>query len=275
MPRLTHASSVLLVAGLVAIGPVAASGQTPSAQEARDLAKQTQNPVADLVTLPFQFNFNTGGDLEDRTYFNLNFQPVIPIGLTDDVKLIARMIFPINSVPGPGDLSFSGIGDTQAQLFFTPARPGGLIWGIGPVFSFPTATVQPLATGTWAGGVGGVVVKNAGDFVLGGLVTQFWPMVDEGDPIETDLLVIQPFVNYNFGSGWALSFAPLISANWNGPDGEQWTVPLGIGITKTTVFNGRPMNIGFQYYDNVERPVGSAGKQIRIIVALLYPQRRG
>lgn len=264
-----------MLASLLILAPAVARAQAPSAQEARDLAKQTQNPVADLISLPFQFNFNTGGDLEDRTFFNLNFQPVIPINVSSRVKLIARTIIPIDSIPGPGPTSFSGVGDIQEQLFFTPAQSGAIIWGVGPVFSFPTATAAPVATGTWAGGVGAVVVKNVGDFVLGGLVTQFWPMADDGDDVETDLFVVQPFVNYNFGTGWAISFAPLINANWNAPDGEQWTVPLGIGITKTTVFNGRPMSVGFQYYDNVERPTGSAGKQIRIVLSLLYPQRRG
>lgn len=274
LPSRFIACYVALVLLLVARAASAQPAPAPP-EDATALAKQTQNPVADLVSLPFQFNFNTGGDLEDQTLFNLNFQPVIPVQVSSAVKLIARTIIPVNSFPGPDGTRFSGAGDIQSQLFFTPADAGGLVWGIGPVFSLPTATALPFETGTWAGGVGGVVVQNAGSFVLGGLVTQFWPMADAGDEVETDLLAIQPFVNYNFGSGWALAFAPLITANWNAPDGEQWTVPIGLGITKTTVFNGRPMNIGFQYYDNVERPTGSAGKQLRFVVALLYPQRKG
>lgn len=271
----TTARSVVTLAAVLSLAPALVQAQPAPAPDARELAKQTQNPVADLVSLPFQFNFNTGGDLEDQTAFNLNFQPVIPIQVSSGVKLIARTIIPVNSVPGPAFVRFSGTGDIQSQLFFTPAESGSIVWGVGPVFSLPTATAAPFATGTWAGGLGGVTVINAGDFVIGGLVSQFWPMHDDGDDIETDLLVIQPFINYNFGTGWALSFAPLITANWNAPSGEEWTVPVGIGITKTTVFNGRPMNIGVQYYDNVERPAGSAGKQIRFVVALLYPQRKG
>jgi hypothetical protein len=255
-------------------GTTAAQSAQPDAPtDATALAKATQNPVASLISLPFQFNFNTGGDLEDETFFNLNFQPVMPVRVTSNVNVIARTIVPISSAPGPGGTRFSGVGDIQEQLFFTPARAGAFVWGIGPVFSLPTATAVPFTTGTWAGGVGGVLVHNAGPFVLGGLVTQFWPLSDAGDEVETDLLVIQPFINYNFGGGWALSFAPLITANWNAPDDEQWTVPLGLGLTKTTVFNGRPMNVGFQYYNNVDRPEGSAGQQIRIVVALLYPER--
>ena len=86
------------------------------------------------------------------------------------------------------------------------------------------------------------------------------------------MLVFQPFVNYNFGQGWALSTSPLITANWNAASGQEWTVPLGLGITRTTVFNERPMSIGLQYYYNVERPDGSAAQQLRFVVSLLFPR---
>jgi hypothetical protein len=164
------------------------------------------------------------------------------------------------------------VGDIQEQIFFVPAKTGAIIWGVGPALSLPTATATPFETGTWGAGATAVVVKIAGPFVLGGLFSQIWPMADAGDEPETDLLTIQPFVNYNMGEGWALSFSPLITANWDAPSGNEWNVPLGVGITKTTVFNRRPMNIGVQYYYNVERPDGSAAQQLRFVVALLYPR---
>jgi hypothetical protein len=79
-------------------------------------------------------------------------------------------------------------------------------------------------------------------------------------------------VNFNFGHGWAVAFSPIITANWDGSDGDEWTVPLGLGITRTTVFNRRPMNLGVQYYYDVERPEGAAGQQLKLIVALLFPR---
>jgi hypothetical protein len=259
-----------LAAAVLACGASAAFAQEPP-PDVNALAKETQNPVSSLISVPLQFNFNTGGDLEDRTFFNLNFQPVIPFELTPNWKMIARTIVPINSFPGPEGTRYSGVGDIQEQLFITPAKPGGIIWGVGPVLSFPTATAAPAETGTWAAGVGAVVVKSTGPFVLGGLISQFWPMSDAGDEPETNLLTMQPFVNYNFGRGWAMSFSPLLTANWDASDGNEWTVPLGVGLVRTTVFNRRPMNVGVQYYYNVERPDGSAAQQLRFIVVLLYP----
>lgn len=188
------------------------------------------------------------------------------------MNMIVRTIVPINSAPGPSGTRYTGVGDIQSQLFLTPAKPGPVVIGVGPVFSLPTATATPFETGTFAAGIGAVVVKDAGPWVLGGLISQFWPVTDSGGEPETNLLTAQPFVNYNFGGGWAASFAPLISANWDAADGEQWTVPLGLGIVKTTVFNRRPMNVGFQYYRNVQRPTGSAGQTFRFVIVLIYPE---
>jgi hypothetical protein len=269
--RRSSGTGVPLLLVFLAAAPRAAVAQVPTTDPAA-LARATQNPVAALTTLPLQFNFNNGGDLDDGTLFNLNFQPVIPFGLTREVNVIARTIVPVVSAPGPAGARYSGIGDIQEQIFFTPARPGALVVGVGPMFSLPTATTEAAETGTFAAGAGGVVVKTVGPFVLGGLLTQLWPATDAGGAPRTNLLTIQPFVNYNFGSGWAVSTAPLMTANWDADAGNEWTVPLGLGVTKTTVFNGRPMNLGFQYYYNVERPDGAPAQQFRFSIALIYPQ---
>jgi len=267
--------SFALVGVLLTGATSPAHTQAPASAPVHDvtaLARETQNPVGSLISVPMQFNFNTGGDLEDRAFFNLNLQPVIPFKLSTNWNVIARTIVPLDSLPGPDQTRFSGVGDIQQQIFITPAKPGGLIWGLGPTFSFPTATSSPVETGTWGGGFAAVVVKMTGPFVLGGLVSQIWPMTDAGGDPETNLLTMQPAVNYNIRDGWAMSFSPIITANWNAPAGNEWTVPLGVGITKTTVFNRRPMNIGVTYYYNLKRSDGAAGQQLRFTISLLYPK---
>jgi hypothetical protein len=261
-------ASALVLAGSV----LSAQEEKPEPKvDATALAKQTQNPVADLVTIPFQFNFNTGGGLGDGTLYNLNLQPVIPVKITPEWNLILRTIVPFLSSPTASGDQVSGLGDIQVQTFLSPSHPGKLIWGIGPQLSVPTATNPLFRTGAWAVGPTAVVLSMPGHWVLGLLANQVWTFADAGGDPDVNQLLIQPFINYNFGHGWAISTGPIITANWNATSGQEWTVPLGLGITKTTVFNRRPMNLGAQYYYNVVHPDSGPASQFRIIVALLYP----
>lgn len=267
--RTLHVLRVAVSAGVMG-ACLACTGMLAAQEDPTELAKKTQNPVSDLVSLPFQFNFNNGGDLDDGTFFNLNFQPVVPVKVSPRWSLIVRTIIPYLSFPGPPE-RVSGLGDIQGQLYLTPAKSGKIIWGVGPVVSFPTATNDLFATGSWAAGPGFVGLTMTGPWVIGALLNQIWTFADDGSDPEVNQLTFQPFINYNFGQGWALAFAPLWTANWNAPDGEEWTVPLGIGLSKTTVFNKRPMTLGLQYYHNVDRPDGSYDNQLRFAISLLYP----
>jgi hypothetical protein len=251
-------------------------GATPPADTEPDvtgLAKETQNPVGDIVSVPFQFNFNSGGAYQDQTFFNLNFQPVIPIHLTPKLIYIARTIVPVVSIPTSNGVSYSGVGDIQEQTFFTPAHPGKLIYGVGPAFSFPTATAYPAETGTWAIGPSVVLLATPGPFVLGSLFVQLSPMHDSGGSPRVNNFLWQYFVNYNFGKGWALSTAPSITANWDADRSQRWTVPVGGGISRTLIFNRQPMTLGFQYYYNPIRPDNASSSTVRFNIALIYPQR--
>jgi len=241
--------------------------------DAAALAKASQNPVGDLIALPFQINFNTGGGLADQTFLNVNFQPVMPFKLSENWNVVARTIIPLNSLPGPNGVRFSGVGDIQEQIYVTPSKPGGVIWGVGPMLSFPTSTVGPLQTGSWAAGPGGVVLKITGPWVLGEIFNWYFTFKDTGSDTEFNYFVTQPFVNYNFGrTGWALAFAPILTYNMDGDDHQKWTVPLGLGIVKTTVFDGKPMQLGVQYYSNAERPDSAPGQQLRFVLSFLYPR---
>jgi hypothetical protein len=115
----------------------------------------------------------------------------------------------------------------------------------------------------------------AGHWVGGALIQQVWPIADAKGTVDrkTDQFVLQPFVNYNFGRGWAVSVAPSISANWDAASGQQWTVPFGMGVSRVAALDHRPMSIGVQYYYNVARPDGAAAYTLRLAVSLLYPRR--
>lgn len=246
---------------------------------ATELAKASQNPVGNLTVLPFQFNYLSGGPLGDQTLSNLNFQPVVPLKVGSNWLLIARTIVPFIDIPvADSGLAIpqrvKGIGDIQQQLFFTRAEPGDPVLGFGPVLSYPTATNPLSVSGDWAAGPAAVVCKMTGPWVLGALATQLWTFSGDDQGPDVNLLTVQPFINYNLADGWALAFSPVITANWSAPDGEEWTVPLGIGLTKLAAIGHQPVNLSLQYYHNVERPSTTGDDQIRFVVAPLFPVKR-
>ncbi|HXY31278.1 MAG TPA: hypothetical protein VEI06_11270 [Gemmatimonadaceae bacterium] len=239
-----------------------------------DLAKTSQNPVGDLMAFPFQFNWQGAGGYGGQTLYNLNFQPVVPIKAGDRWTIISRTIVPYLNVPrGPGRVT--GMGDIEEQTFLTPQKPGTIIWGAGPIFSFPTATNTAVATGNWGLGIDGVVLSMPGNWVVGALLTQTWTIAgDRAQPNVTDFL-LQYFVNYNLPGGWALTSAPSITANWDAPSGQKWTVPFGGGFTRTTIIFGKqPISVGAQYYYNVVHPDAAAAWNLRFTVSLLFPTKK-
>jgi hypothetical protein len=263
---------------VVALSPVVGFAQPPDkaeapAEDATALAKQTQNPVADLISIPIQMNFNSGGDLGDETNIAINVQPVIPIHVTPEWNVIARTIVPISSVSQPDGNNDSGLGDIVLELFVSPGKPGALVWGVGPILSFPTATLDPLETGSWGVGPAAVALYTDGPWVVGALATQTWTIADYGDARDVNTFLVQPFVNYNFGRGWAAVSAPIITANWNADD-NGWVVPLGAGLAWTTKVGGQPMNLGVHYYRNVASTPASGDNQLRLQVSFLFPEKK-
>jgi hypothetical protein len=209
-----------------------------------------------------------------RTFCNRNGEPVFPFSVSTEWMVVGRMITPFDSIPAAGETRNTGLWGHPVGVLPHSRAAWETHPGFGSIFSLPTATASSLETGSWAAGPAFVVVKNAGPFVLAGLVTQSWHFADSGGEPATNAFALQPAINFNFGKGWALSCSPTISANWDAEKGNRWTVPLGLGITRTTIFNRRPINVGLSYYHNVVRPNGSGASQLRISMALLYPKRR-
>ena len=200
----------------------------PAQASATDLAKQTQNPVADLISVPFQHNFNFNTGPNDKTVWVMNVQPVIPITLTKDWNLITRWITPIINQPSlaPGVDAAFGLGDINPSFFLSPAGSKEFIWGIGPTFTFPTASTRELGAGKWSLGPTAVALTMQGPWVVGALINNQWSVAGWGDE-NVNQMLLQPFVNYNFPGGLYLTSAPIITADWNAESSQRWIVPLG------------------------------------------------
>jgi hypothetical protein len=264
-----------------------ASKLTPAQQEALRLAiiKTSQNPVGNITVVPFQNNFNYGFGPYTRFQYNLNVQPVIPIMLSPSMTLIARTIFPIVNQPSAappsvcaspnGCPSTFGIGDTQEQFFLAPkTKPGQLIWGVGPIFAFPTGSPATLTSGKWAAGPDAVALVMPGNWVMGALVTQLWSFAGPSNRADVNAFLVQPFLNYNIKGGWALSTSPIMTANWSAA-GNKWAVPLGGGVSRTFKDGDQLMSLAVSYYTYVVRPLASPQTNLKVVWSLLWPVKRG
>jgi len=243
---------------------------------AEELAKLAQNPVGNLISLPFQNNTNLNFGPEKGTQNVLNIQPVIPISISDDWNIITRTIVPVISMPslGPGIDSVSGIGDTVFTAFLSPAKPGKWIWGAGPVVQLPTNSNSQLGNRNWGLGPSVVVLHldHGSPWVYGVLVNNVWSLTSDKQGGSYNNGLIQPFVNYNFEGGLYLTTAPIATVDWNADSSQQWTVPIGGGVGKIFHFGKLPVNTQISAYYNVVKPDFGPNWQIRAQVQLMFPK---
>ena len=242
--------------------------------DSEGLAEQAQNPIADLISLPFQnnTNFNVGRLGNDQNI--LNIQPVVPFELNENWNLITRSILPVVYQPPlfRGDSSDLGLGDFNPSFFFATTAGSGVTWGVGPTFLLPTATDDRLGTDKWSAGPTGVIVVTQGDWVYGALASNLWSFAGESDRQDVNQFLLQYFVNYNMANGWYLVSAPIITADWMRDSDDQWTLPLGGGVGRVFNIGAQPVNMSLQAYDNVITTDGGADWQLRFQVQLLFPQ---
>lgn len=266
-PRL----SFLVVATALGVGVTAAHAE----MSAEDLAKLTQNPVGNLISVPFQDNANLNYGPEKRTQNVLNIQPVIPIHVSKDWNIITRTILPVISQPGfyPGDSRTNGIGDLQFSAFLSPAVPGAWIWGAGAIVQAPTHSNAALGNDNWGLGPSFVVLHltQGSPWVYGVLVNNVWSLSSSASAPAYSNGLIQPFLNYNFPGGTYLTSSPILTVNWKADGGNQWTVPLGGGIGHIFHLGKLPVNAQIGAYYNVARPDYAPNWQIRAQVQFMFP----
>lgn len=240
-----------------------------------DLAKQLQNPVAALISIPFQFNYDQDmGPSEDGERWLLNLQPVVPVSINDEWNLISRTILPVidqeDTFPGSG--SQTGVGDVVQSLFFSPVKPtrGGWIWGAGPVFLLPTGSDDLLTTDKWGGGPTLVGLKQKGPWTYGGLANHIWSFAGDTDREDVNASYFQPFVSYTTPSAWSFAVNTESTYDWQN---DQWSVPVNAVISKVTKIAGQSVSLGagLRYWmDTPEN--GPEGLGFRFNIVLLLPK---
>lgn len=247
----------------------AAPAAAPTQSEADKLAKQLSNPVAALISVPFQYNYSQTWGADG--YQNLlNIQPVVPMSISEDWNLISRTILPViqqsDVVPG---VSQFGLGDTTQSFFFSPKKPSasGLIWGVGPVLYIPTGT-DDLGADTWAAGGTFVVLKQSKQWTVGMLANHIW---DFSGDAEINSTYVQPFVAKAIGKGRTITFNTETTYNWSN---DQWTIPFNLGYSKVSKLGGHQLvsnYFGIKVY--ADTPYGNGPDWgVRYVFTLLFPK---
>jgi len=244
------------------------------ADDQEDLAKESQNPIGNIISLPFENNFDFGVGPKDAFVYSLNFKPVYPVNF-GKVNLINRFILPViyQEERFEGEGSEFGLGDLTIQAFFSPAKPGKIIWGAGPAFIFPTNTDDRLGVDKWSAGPAAVALAKPGHWLFGALVQNVWSYAGDSDASDVNFFSFQYFINYNFKSGWYLSSTPTITADWEADSDDRWKVPVGGGVGHLVKLGKQPVDLKLQGFYNVEKPKNANDWSVQLQVKFLFPKK--
>jgi hypothetical protein len=249
------------------------AGAEESKDNAAELAKKLQNPIADLISMPIQNNWDFGVGPKDAYCYTANVQPVIPFSISDDWNVITRTILPVMhaEAPYPGMDDATGLGDTVQSFFFSPKEPtsDGWIWGAGPAFLWPTSSDRMLGTGKTGAGPTGVVLKQSSGWTYGLLANHLWSFAGPDSSPDVNATFIQPILSYTTKTYTTVGLTVESTYDW---DARAWTVPLNLNVAQLLKIGGMPLQLlaGPRFY--LERPDGGPDFGIRFQVTFLFPK---
>jgi hypothetical protein len=265
-------SFILLLILSFLTGILMAQDEKP-AKTPEELAKELSNPVASLISVPFQNNTDFGIGPYNGTRNTLNFQPVIPIHLSSKLNLITRVVIPIitqYNIDTTGT-NQTGLSDAVLSAFFSPSEAkNGLIWGAGPVFLLPIATQNMLATKKWGVGPTALILDQTHGWTFGVLVNQIWSVAGNSDMPDVNQMFIQPILSYNWKSGAGLGINSEITQNWVTGTTTAFINP---SISAVTKLGGQIVSLVIGPRIQVSAPAGTkADFGVRAGITFVFPK---
>ena len=250
-----------------------AHAQSDPPSDSHDLSKQLNNPISSLISVPFQENIDFGVGPDEGTRSVLNVQPVVPFKISENWNVIVRTIMPItfqdDVIP---DSDQFGLGDITQSFFFSPRKPGpgGIVWGIGPVFVYPTATDRFLGGDKWGAGPTVVLLKQSGGNTVGILANHVWSVAGDDDRTDISTTFLQPFFSHTTKSQTTIGINTESTYDWKG---KHWTVPVNLTVTQLTHMGKQPVSMGggVRYYASAPRDGPNWG--LRLIFTMLFPKK--
>ena len=259
---------------IAAMGVVLLLLHKPLLASDAELAQQLSNPIADLISVPIQMNYDRDIGVDDGSKLQANIQPVIPFSMNEEWNLISRTILPVIYQE---DIFFDsgsqfGLGDMSLTVFFSPKKPtsSGITWGVGPIALFPTATEAELGGKKWGAGPSGVALMVRGPLTVGALVNHVWSFAGDSDRSDISNSFMQPFVAYTWPSAWTASLQSETTYNW---EIEAWSVPVNLGVSKLVTIGKLPVSLqaGVGYW--LDSPdTGPEGFRFRLQVSFVLPK---
>lgn len=268
MPPLNIKLLAISIIGLTALNARAEDS-------AADIAKKLSNPIAAMISVPFQSNFDQNmGAMGNGEKYYMNIQPVIPVSINNDWNMISRTIFPLihqtNIIPGT---SQEGNGDVTQSLFFSPKAPtaSGWIWGVGPAFLLPTASdAKYLGTEKWGVGPTAVVLKQKDGWTVGALANHISSFAGEKNRENVSATFMQPFLSYTTKTFTTIGINTESTYNWK-DQADGWSVPINLTAAQLFKVGKQPMQlqIGARYW--ADSPEGGAeGWGMRLTYTLVF-----
>ena len=244
---------------------------SPAALSNQALAIAVHNPFEDFIKVPIESDTGFQLGRSHKVGDEVNIEPLLPFSLNADWDLFVRPSLTVAYSPTPHEQS--GLEDLQTSFFLSPAKNSTWVWGVGPIFRFPTASSSELGSGRWSAGPTAALVYSEGPWFNAILTDQLMSFAGNRERGSVNQTYIEPMISYNLESGWYADVDPQMTFDWTADAANAWTIPMGADVGKAFNLGSQSLSLQVGAYDLLKRPDGDPQWIMRVSVTFLFPSR--